>query len=122
MRIYRFLLIIGVICLSSCASNVLYVKNALPNSRLVLEKSPDQKSFYSATYQSVTQEIYQDNIEIYNLGQGESEFKLDNDIDKYAVYFILPKISKENGVWKYLLNSSSGGDFSISKDGDIEKK
>lgn len=124
MKIYkRFILIFVVMCLASCSTNTLSVENSLPNSKLVLEKNPSQKEFYSSTYESVSQNIYDDNLKIYVLNDGKNKFTLDKSSDKYAVYFILPELASEGKAqtWKYLLNSSSGGEFSISDNGLIQK-
>jgi hypothetical protein len=122
---YKTLILVFVVmCLASCSTNTLYVENSFPKSKLILEKDPNQKEFYSSTYESVSQKIYDDNIKIHVLNKGENEFTLDKSSDKYAIYFILPKLANQGKTqtWKYLLNSSSGGEFSILGDGSIQKK
>jgi len=118
-----FLMTVVVAILGSCSSNILQIENSLPNSKLVLEKDPDQKSFYAANYETVSQNIYSDKVKVYILSEGENKFTLDTSVESYAAYFMLPKISqdKKTQTWKYLLDSSSGGDFVISGGGEIQK-
>ncbi|AIT09607.1 hypothetical protein LO80_06280 [Candidatus Francisella endociliophora] len=122
-KIKTCLIICLMFVLASCASNTLYVKNSLPKSKVVLEKNPNQKNFYSATYESVSQDIYSDDMKILPLDDGKNKFDLDSDVKDYAVYFILPNIkdSKDLQTWKYLINPKDGGDFTIEDNGSIEK-
>lgn len=113
-----FLIIVIVLGLTSCASDGLYIKNNVPKTKIVLESQPNKNTFYSDTYQSVTQRIYNDNVKIFNLKIGKNEFPLDKDNKNYAVYFILPNKKTEN--WKYLINSDSANEF-IVNDYSIEK-
>ncbi|APC91216.1 hypothetical protein CGC44_02400 [Francisella opportunistica] len=113
-----FLIIVIVLGLTSCASDGLYIKNNVPKTKIVLESQPNKNIFYSDTYQSVTQRIYNDNVKVFNLKIGKNEFPLDKDNKNYAVYFILPNKKIDN--WKYLINSDSVNEFIINND-NIEK-
>lgn len=113
-----FLIIVIILGLTSCTSDGLYIKNNVPKAKIVLESQPNKNIFYSDTYQSVTQRIYNDNIKVFNLNIGKNEFALYKDNKNYAVYFILP--NKKTTNWKYLLNSDSANEFIVNDD-NIEK-
>ena len=104
--------------ITGCASDGLYVENNVPKTKVVLESQPNKNTFYSDTYQSVTQRIYDDNIKIINLKTGENKLELNQENKNYAVYFILPNTKVEN--WKYLISSDSANKFTIN-DKNIEK-
>ncbi|QIW10520.1 type VI secretion system lipoprotein IglE [Francisella sp. LA112445] len=104
--------------ITGCASDGLYVENNVPKTKVVLESQPNKSTFYSDTYQSVTQRIYDDNIKIINLKTGENKLELNQENKNYAVYFILPNTKVEN--WKYLISSDSANKFTIN-DKSIEK-
>lgn len=119
----KFLLLI-IFFLAGCSSeSLIVINNSLPKAKLILQKDPDEKSFYSATYESVSQSIYNDNVEILLLKDGENKFKLDQQAKDYAAYFILPSTTQTDvsDTWKYIINPNSKNDFSISAKGTIEK-
>lgn len=108
--------------LTSCAKDIdININNSLPKSKLILQKNPSQKFFYSTTYESISQSIYDDNIQVLKLKDGENKFTMDDDQKEYALYFILPNTSENNKAdnWKYLVNIDSSKMFTIFPDGKI---
>ena len=98
--------------ITGCASDGLYIENNVPKTKVVLESQPNKSTFYSDTYQSVTQRIYDDNIKIINLKTGGNKLELNQENKIYAVRFILPNTKVEN--WKYLISSDSANKFTIN--------
>lgn len=117
---YQILIII-IIILSGCFNKNLVIENSLPRSKIVVQKDPDKEKFYSATYESISQEIYDKNIKIYVLQNSKNDIELDKSIEKYAIYFILPNKLNINDQWKYLINTDATNEFSISSSGIIKK-
>ena len=110
--------------LTSCATDIdIHIKNSIPKSKLILESNPIQKNFYATTYKSISQSIYDNNIKILNLKDGENTFTINDDQKDYALYFILPNTSENNKAenWKYLVKTDSSKMFTISPDGKIIK-
>ncbi|MFC4892152.1 type VI secretion system lipoprotein IglE [Pseudofrancisella aestuarii] len=116
-----FLIGITVLGLSSCASSGLYIDNNVPKSKIVLEENPDQNTFYADTYESVSQRIYDTNVKVINLQDGENDFPLNKDSKEYAVYFILP-ITDNNKLqnWKFLIDPTDSNEFTIDN-GNVTK-
>lgn len=116
-----FLIIITMIVLGGCASSGLYINNNIPKSKIVLEEQPDQNTFYADTYESVSQRIYDTNVKVINLQEGENDFPLNKDSKEYAVYFILPitdTTKLEN--WKFLIDPNDSNEFTIDN-GNVTK-
>ncbi len=116
-------IVISIILVGCSTTSELVVDNSSPKSKVILQNNPDEKDFYSATSSSVSQEIYNDNVKILMLKNGENKFELDDNTKVYAVYFMLPNNDGNNelGTWKYLINSGEKTTFSISDSGNIEK-
>lgn len=117
---FQIIYIILVI-LSGCSSKGIIIDNSLPKAKIVIQKKPEQDKFYNATYESVSQEIYDKNFRIIPLNENENKIPLDDKVQEYAIYFILPTKKNNSNQWKYIINSDSTNDFSVSNVGIIKK-
>jgi hypothetical protein len=110
--------------LSSCSSTSAFVvDNSIPHTKVILQKDPNQQSFYSATYSSISQDIYNNNTTILMLKDGANKYPLDETAKEYAIYFISTKWDDNNKTetWKFLINPNSESTFTISDSGEIVK-
>lgn len=121
LRVTKYSIIAVIyILLTSCS---LTIDNHLPGAKVVIEKEPDKDKFYSATYRSVGQSIYNKNVEIFALKDGSNKIPLEDDVPEYAIYFVIPHTSDDAkySSWKYIINTDESNKFLVSSNGKIIK-
>ena len=115
--IKKILLFTAIFILTGCATDIISVDNNEPNTKIIIEKNPDQSTFYSDTYKTVSQRLYDDNVRIEYLSLGTNKIEIDDSVPKYAIYFILQRTSEKNSQnWKYLITTDKSNSFIIDKD------
>lgn len=120
---YTVIITIMLSLFGCSANNDIIIYNNLPKAKVILDKNPDEGNIYGADYTSISQKIYDKNVEIILLNIGKNDISLDDSIKAYGVYFILPGKRDDSNLnpWKYIVNADDEVKFTVSEQGNITK-